>query len=122
MKKSLMLSAIAGMAIGSAIVFPQVVSAYKGDPKVTGPNYSVERHQAMTKAFENNDYNAWKTLMNGKGRVSQVVNEANFEKFAKAHRLAEQGKYDEANKIRAELGLGMGAGSGKGTGCGRTNR
>jgi hypothetical protein len=90
--------------------------AYRGDPAVKGPNYSVERHEAMTKAFENKDYTAWKNLMAGKGRVTQVVNQDNFAKFAEAHQLALQGKTAEAQKIRQELGLGLHNGSGKTSG------
>jgi hypothetical protein len=90
--------------------------AYKGDPAVKGPNYSVERHDAVVKAFENKDYNAWKNLMQGKGKVSQVVNKDNFAKFAEAHQLSLQGKTTEAQKVRQDLGLGLQHGSGKGTG------
>ncbi|MDP2838383.1 MAG: hypothetical protein Q8O53_03865 [Candidatus Moranbacteria bacterium] len=104
-----LLLGVAGVSAGTAL-------AYKGDPAVKGPNYSVERHEAMEKAFENKDYDAWKKLMQGKGRVTQVVNEGNFAKFAEAHELAEQGKTAEAQKIRQELGLGLHSGSGKGMG------
>lgn len=106
-----MLVATAGL-VGSALY----ASAYQGDPNVKGPNYSAERHEAMTKAFENNDYSAWKDLMVGKGRVTQVVNEGNFSQFAQAHKLALEGKKDEANKIRTDLGLGLRNGSGQGQG------
>ncbi len=100
---------VIGMSAGTAL-------AYQGDPTVKGPNYSVERHEAMEKAFENKDYDAWKNLMQGKGRVSQVVNKDNFSKFAEAHELMEQGKTAEAQQIRQELGLGLQNGSGKGMG------
>jgi hypothetical protein len=69
-----------------------IVLAYQGNPTVKGPNYSLERHTAMEKAFENKDYSAWKSLMEGRGRVSQVINKDNFVKFAEAHELAKQGK------------------------------
>lgn len=103
---------VIGVSAGTAL-------AYKGDSTVKGPNYSVERHEAMEKALENKDYDAWKNLMQGKGRVTQVVNKDNFEKFAEAHELMEQGKTDEAQKIRQELGLGMHNGHGKVKGMGR---
>ena len=45
--------------------------------------------------------------MQGRGRVTQVVNQGNFAKFAQAHELAEAGKQEEAAAIRAELGLGL---------------
>jgi hypothetical protein len=122
-KKSILLG-LTALTIGGAVIAPQAVLAYRGDPTVMGPNYTEERHTAMEKAFETKDYNAWKTLMAGRGRVTQVVNAQNFSKFAEAHELAEQGKTAEANKIRAELGLGLhnGSGMGQGMGYGRTNR
>lgn len=86
--------------------------AYRGDPNVKGPNYSPERHEAMQKAFANKDYSAWATLMQGRGKVTQVVNKDNFAKFAEAHDLAFQGKTTEAQKIRQELGLGLKNGTG----------
>ena len=122
-KKSILLG-LTALVVAGAVIAPQAALAYRGDPSVKGPNYTEERHTAMEKAFENKDYNAWKTLMAGRGRATQVVNAQNFAKFAQAHELAEQGKTDEANKIRAELGLGLhnGAGMGQGMGYGGMNR
>ncbi len=124
MNRTSILLGLTALVIGGAVIAPQAVLAYRGDPAVKGPNYTEERHAAMEKAFENKDYNAWKTLMAGRGRATQVVNAQNFAKFAEAHELAEQGKTDEANKIRAELGLGLrnGTGTGQGMGNCRTSR
>jgi len=124
MNKTSILLGLTAIILGGAILAPQGAFAYRGDPAVKGPNYSVVRHEAMEKAFENKDYNAWKALMNGKGRVTQVVNAQNFAKFAEVHKLVEQGKTEEANKIRTELGLGLqnGTGNNQGMGCNRTNR
>lgn len=107
-----LLLGVAGVSAGNAL-------AYRGNPAVKGPNYSEERHEAMEKAFENKDYDAWKNLMRGKGRMTQVINEDNFARFAEAHELAEQGNIAEAQKIRQELGLGLHNGAGKGMGMGR---
>lgn len=104
---------------GSATLGVINAEAYRGDANVKGPNYSPERHTAMTKAFANKDYTAWKNLMQGKGRVTEVVNKDNFAKFAEAHNLSLQGKKVEAEKIRKELGLGQKDGSGKGRGNGQ---
>lgn len=98
------------------------VYAYQGDYTKKGPNYTPERHEAMEKAFSSNDYNAWKNLMQGRGRVMQVITKDNFAQFAKAHALVEQGKFTEADAIREDLGLrthsgqttGMGYGQGMG--------
>ncbi|MFA6194613.1 MAG: hypothetical protein WC719_02625 [Patescibacteria group bacterium] len=116
-KTTLGLGALA--IIGITGLSASAVFAYQGDPTVKGPNYSADRHTAMEQAFENKDYNAWKNLMTGNGRVMQVVNEDNFAKFAEAHDLAEQGKTAEAQKIRQDLGLGLNNGSG--SGCGLQN-
>ncbi len=115
-KKLILSATIISLAITA--VFAKQTFAYQGDPNKQGPNYSPERHEAMEKAFANNDYNAWKNLMQDKGRVTQVINEGNFPKFAQAHKLTEEGKTEEANKIRQELGLGLRNGSGKGQGMG----
>lgn len=112
------LSLGAAIALGSLALMVGAVSAYRGDPNVQGPNYTVERHQAMTQAFEDGNYQAWKDLMAGKGRATQVVNEGNFARFAEMHRLMLAGDTAGAQKIRAELGLGMQNGQGRGQGQG----
>ena len=88
--------------------------AYQGNPGQNGPSYSPARHEQMEQAFENNDYAAWKELMGGRGRVTEVITEANFAKLAEMHQLFEEGKYAEANQIRQELGLGIGSRAGRG--------
>lgn len=104
------MAAAAGVAtLGAASVY-----AYRGNPEAKGPNYSPERHEAMTKAFENNDYAAWKEQMQGRGRVSEVINEGNFARFSEMRRLMLEGRTEEAAKIRTELGLGQGQGRGQG--------
>lgn len=119
MKKSILALAAIAVVAGGLFFLPQDTKAYKGDPNVKGPNYTQERHDAMEQAFENNDYETWKNLMPGRGRVMQVINKDNFARFAQAHELAEQGKTAEANAIRAELGLGNGQASGS---CGMGGR
>lgn len=102
------------LVLGAGVLFSGTVSAlaYRGNPEVPGPNYSPERHEAMVQAFENNDYNAWKELMHDRGKIAQVINEENFSRFTEMRRLRLEGKTDEANQIRSELGLGMGGGPG----------
>ena len=123
-KTGLILGALALSLVGLVALSGQV-EAYRGDPSVKGPDYSEERHPAMTQAFENHDYEAWKELMQNRGRAMQVVNQDNFDRFAEAHQLAQEGKLDEAKQIREELGLGLRNGSGKGQrgeGMGRCNK
>ncbi len=106
------------LVLGSLVMNPKLVGAYQGDPNVQGPNCTPERHEAMQQAFEKKDYNDWKELMSGKGKVSRVVTEENFGRFAEAHQLAQDGKLDEAKQIRQELGLGLGNRDGSGDGQG----
>ncbi len=110
--KNLVLGATA-LVLGGGIIAPKLVEAYRGDPSVQGPNYSEERHVAMTQVFQNQDYQSWKELMQNKGRVSEVVTEDNFDRFAEAHRLSQEGKLEEARQIRQELGLGLQNGEGQ---------
>ena len=120
MNKKLIVLGATALVLGGLVFGASSARAYRGDPNVQGPNYTPERHEAMTKAFENKDYNAWKQLMQGKGRVVQVVNEGNFAEFAKMHKLMLEGKTEEAAKIRTSLGLGLKNGLGQGQkGCGR---
>jgi len=116
--KYIALGAVAIAGVLGAFAISQGALAYRGNPDQTGPNYSPERHAEMQKAFDSNDYNAWKEQMNGRGRVTQVVNEQNFSRFVEMRKLMLEKKYDEANKIREELGLGQGAGQGNGNGQG----
>jgi hypothetical protein len=116
MKKTILGLGALALTLGVIGVSAGTALAYQGDPTIKGPNYSVERYEAMEKAFQNKDYNAWKNLMQGRGRVSQVVDKDNFSKFAEARELMKQGKTAEAQKIRQELGLGLQNGFGKGMG------
>ena len=115
--KKIAIIGISALILGASILSPAVASAYQGNPSVKGPNYSTERHEAMEKAFETKNYEAWKALMQGKGKMTQVITKDNFAKFVETHGLAEQGKTEEAAKIRQELGLGLHNGTG---GCSGT--
>ncbi len=96
------------------------VYAYRGDYSKQGPNCTTEKKAEMDKVISSGDYLSWQKLMEGRGRVSEVINEKNFSKFAEAYRLAKDGKIKEAEAIRKELGLrttnSLGIGSGKGFG------
>jgi len=113
MKKQYIGLGAAAVMLGGLTMGSGVVAAYQGDPSVQGPNHTEERHAAILAAFENNDYQAWSELMAGKGRVTQMVNEENFPRFAEAHRLAAAGDVEGAKQIRTELGLGLRNGAGQ---------
>lgn len=122
MKKSTLTALAIGAIALAAIAVGSGVSAYQGDYTKEGPDHSPEREAIMTQAFDNGDYNAWMGAMTGKGRVTEVINEGNFSRFAEAHRLGNAGDAAGADAIRAELGLrtkdggplGLGHGEGKG--------
>ncbi len=100
------------------------VIAYQGNINVKGPNYSTEVHERLEAAIEAGDYDAWLKIRQDnnlptRGKIFQVINKDNFDKFAELHEANEEGDADKADAIRAELGLGQGMmkrGSGKGQG------
>jgi hypothetical protein len=101
-----------------------LVSAYRGDPAVQGPNYDAEVHEQLEAAIEAGDYAAWLQIrqdnnLPNKGRMFQVINEDNFDRYAELHVANLAGDTAKADAIRAELGLGQGMmkrGTGQGTG------
>ncbi len=115
MNKKVMFSVIglAGLAGLGVAVYAAGAYAFQGNGSQYGPNYTPERHEQMTRAFENNDYNSWKSLMSGRGAANKIT-EQNFARFAEMHKLRLEGKIEDANKIRAELGLGQGNSQGRG--------
>lgn len=93
--------------------------AYQGDPSVQGPNLDTATHEAMTAAFENGDYEAWKENKpnEARGRMMDVVkDDATFAKFAAIREARLAGDTETADALRAELGLGQGNGEGHGQG------
>lgn len=96
-----------GLAVLTLIMAAGITSAsaYQGDYTEAGPNCTPERHEIMEVAFDNNNYNLWKDQMSDKGRVADVINQDNFDKFAEAHRLGQAGDKAGADAIRAELGI-----------------
>ncbi len=122
MKKTTMFGLLALMVVG-LLATTGLVSAYRGDYNVKGPEYNEKRHETMEKAFESNDYATWKTLMTETGRQPRVldaVNENNFETFIQAHEAAEDGDLETAASLRAQLGLNNGNGPRDGTGFGKS--
>ena len=110
------------LAIG---LFASAAFAYQGDMTAVNPNYDEERHVLMASAIDNMDYDAWSSLMQGKGRVKEVVTADNFPLFVEMHNARNAGNLERANEIRAELGLGQGlkhrSGNRMGNGMGKMN-
>jgi len=110
------------LAIGVFGISASSALAYQGDPSKVGPNYTAEKHSALTKAFETKDYNAWKNIMGSQGRVTQLINKDNFSRFVEARALALKGDLAGAQKIRQDLGLGLKNGSSQGSKSGSGKR
>lgn len=109
MKKGIIIG-ISSFALIGSVLAANSTKAFNGVPNgQVGTNYSLERHNLMTQAFEENNYTKWKELMGDKG-ATKKINEGNFSKFSEAHKLMLEGKTNEANEIRKELGLGTGSG------------
>lgn len=122
MKKTAIFGLLALMIVGM-VFSTSIVSAYRGDYSVQGPNYNEERHELMENAFETLDYNAWSELMTEDGRHPRIVNvvtEENFELFIQAHGAGKAGDSETASALRAELGLNNGNGPKNGSGYGRS--
>ena len=98
--------------------------AYQGDFGTYGPNHTEEREASMETVMAEKDYDGWVSLMTEDGRspgvLKKIDTQEEFEKFAQAYVLAHEGKTDEANAIRSELGLGNGQGD-RGNGQHRGN-
>ena len=121
MKKTIF-GLLALMVVG-LLATTSLVSAYRGDYSVEGPNCDEERHEVMEQAFSTLDFDAWYELMTEDGRhtrVVDVVTESNFETFVRAHEAGENSDYETAAALRAELGLNNGNGPKDGTGHGKS--
>jgi hypothetical protein len=108
----------------SIVAFAGITYAYKGDASVKGPNYNEEVHEQMEVAIEAGDYDAWVQIRKDNnlpmtGRMFQVINEDNFDKYVAMHNAVEAGDTETVDAIRAELGLGQGMMK-RGTGTGQT--
>lgn len=115
MNKPVIWSALGIIAIGAAVSFVSVYAS-QANAQAFGPKHTPERHEEMTKAFETDNYAAWKQIMGDRG-ATKVITAETFPKFAEMHKLKLEGKTEEADKIRQELGLGNR--NGKGTGHSR---
>ena len=113
--KTTSIMVLAALAATGLLLSAGVVGATDVPSPGYGPYHNDERHELMEKAFEENDYEAWKALMTENGRrprVVDVVTEDTFQEFAEAHEAMESGDLDLAATIRTELGLGQGRGRG----------
>ena len=80
----------------------------------------MAQHEEMQEALTNGDYAKWKEIIDSRPKITDYVNESNFDRFTEMHKLMQEGDFEGAKAIHDELGLpddmgkGMGAGMGKG--------
>ena len=84
--------------------------AYQGESNLNNnrkgkSKFSLEKHTALKEAIGNNDFQAWKALVGDDNRISEIINEDNFAQFVEAHKLMEEGKFEEAKEIKEALGM-----------------
>ncbi len=89
--------------------------AYMSEP---GNSINETVHEQLINAINNRDYNEWLRIreennLPTRGRIFQVINEDNFDTFAKMHDAMTSGNTELANQYRAELGLGLRNGNGR---------
>ncbi|MBP9843213.1 MAG: hypothetical protein KBC62_04385 [Candidatus Pacebacteria bacterium] len=64
-----------------------------------------EHRQAIFDAVEAEDYEAFKTAIEGSPLADAIDSEEDFQKFVMAHTLKEEGRWDEAKEILDDLGI-----------------
>ncbi|MGV8168452.1 MAG: hypothetical protein ACP5N3_00180, partial [Candidatus Nanoarchaeia archaeon] len=104
---------IFALLVVSVLAFAGLTYAFRGDSTVQGPNYDADVHEQLESAMEAGDYDAWIQIRKEnnlpmRGRMFQVINEDNFDRYVAMHEANEAGDYETAAAIRAELGLGQG--------------
>lgn len=119
MNKTIVGAFVVILVIG--IVSLASVIAYQGSPVTKGPHYDGAVHEQLEAAMTAGDYDAWLRIRQEnnlpmKGRVFQVINKDNFDRYVALHNANLAGDSATADAIRAELGLGQGMHSGKGSG------
>lgn len=90
--------------------------------------YRDEMHEAVKKAIDNEDYDAYLEAVADTPRADLIDSESDFEKLLEAHELREDGDHEGVREILSELGFekpegrghkgGMRSGDGEGRGFG----
>jgi hypothetical protein len=124
MKKQLLGLGVAGAVLASAgYLATSQASAHLSNGQGYRAHYSPERHAQMEQIIENQNYEEWLELV-GDRPITDYVTEDNFSRFLEMIALRHEGNFEEADAIRAELGMPergshRGEGEGKSRGYGR---
>jgi len=101
-KRLLGFTAVA-LILGAGLAVAASVSADEVEKGACGP----EHREAIVAAMDDGDYEAWAELMDGRGRISEVITEDNFETFVALHEARKDGDQETVEELREELGLGQ---------------
>lgn len=79
----------------------------QGRERGFGPRFSDNDRTKLDEAMASGNYETWKTVMEEREppRMTEVITKENFAKFAEMHTLRREGKVEEADALRDELGL-----------------
>lgn len=135
MKKKLLALGVVGAVLASTgYLATGQARAQLGTNQGYRAHYSPERHAQMAQIMENQNYEEWLELVGDKP-ITSYVTEENFSTFLEMMALRHEGNFEEADALRAELGLpdrgihsgerdggrGYGRGHGMGNGKGYMN-
>lgn len=68
--------------------------------------FDKETRDELKEAIENKDYDTWKKIQDSRPKITDYIDsQEKFEKFLEMQSLAKEGKTEEADAIREELGL-----------------
>ena len=101
---------LTGALLGAGFAMASGVSADTGTRMGFGAQRgtcNTELHDEIEQAIEDGEYETWKELMDGRGRITEVVTAENFDTFAEMHEAMEDGDYAKAAELRKDLGLGL---------------
>jgi Spy/CpxP family protein refolding chaperone len=65
----------------------------------------IPKNKEAREAIENNDFQTWLNAIPEDCPARENITEENFSKLVEAHKLMQEGKFEEAKEIREELGL-----------------
>jgi hypothetical protein len=117
--------------IGVAMIAMFVLSAgvfayqgYNGQQNFQNIDITEDVKNQIHDALNTRDYDAWVQLREETnaplGRVSEIVTEENFDKFAEMHEAKLSGDFEKVWELKEEFGIErMGKGKGIGNGRGR---
>ncbi|MBT6690997.1 hypothetical protein HOB10_01535 [Candidatus Parcubacteria bacterium] len=97
-----LLAGVLGLFV-TTLAVSSLASAYQGKPNFEGQKRDPIKHEAMVEAIESGDYQTWADLHQDNGKMLEFITEDNFSQFATLHQLKQDGNYEEAKALWAEM-------------------